>query len=415
VTSIVPYARGTLEEDLFKIWQEAFQLFEQSMSGMEIVLEDIQDQIIEALERSTHTGLANLLPQMKRTAEQLRSEIEEERYFEEGSVDYRRRAVFTEISNKHRDGERLRKALLGWAEMAGLEHSYDSQMRLVVFDPTRFNVKSIQNAKFARPPDMREALRRSGREHDLVLRGTFDRGLAVRREDLIFFAPGETWTDALLTNALEADRGRCAAVLRYTTELEEDRHILALMYRLSIDPRPLYLAGYHPTHLFRAQGYLEQPTYCLYVSTDGEIITSSSPLVQIIQRPFAKNRDIHLGKRGSQMSDIPPIQSFKRLYSRSKWQAVLDAMFESAEKHMCQELSFMTELAEEARDAFARSASGQRAARRWLTASEDVSRADDIREYESVSDCLVEGIAQPIWQLESACFWILRPGTRDGK
>jgi hypothetical protein len=50
---------------------------------------------------------------------------------------------------------------------------------------------------------MPEALSRSGRLRNLVITGTFNRDVAVRREDFAFFAPGEPWTDAIVRNALE--------------------------------------------------------------------------------------------------------------------------------------------------------------------------------------------------------------------
>jgi ATP-dependent helicase HepA len=63
VLSIVPIAKGTLEEDLFNIWQQAFRLFDQSMSGMEIVLGEIQKQILKAFSQSPQNGLASdLMP-----------------------------------------------------------------------------------------------------------------------------------------------------------------------------------------------------------------------------------------------------------------------------------------------------------------------------------------------------------------
>ena len=270
VLSVVPIARGTLEEDLYRLWQDAFRLFEQSMSGLEIVLEDIQDRIARAFAQSTTEGLAGLLPEMKRSAKRLREEVEEERYFEEGSIDYRRRGEFEQISERYRDGELLREALLGWAQMAGLHHHYNPQVKIAVFDPKEFNIPAIENAKFAQPPNMQEALRRSRRQHNLVLKGTFDRDLAVRREDIIFFAPGELWTDAILTNALCADRGRCTAILRTAPDLAERWYGFEYFFRITVDPRPLYAEGHHPVHLLRAQGYLAMSTYRGYVSTVGE-------------------------------------------------------------------------------------------------------------------------------------------------
>jgi hypothetical protein len=73
----------------------------------------------------------------------------------------------------------------------------------------------MQNARFVDPPNMEESLRRSRREHNLVITGTFNRDVAIREEDLIFFAPGnDPWTDAILKNSFESDRGRCCGIGR---------------------------------------------------------------------------------------------------------------------------------------------------------------------------------------------------------
>ena len=382
VLSIVPVARGTLEEDLFSIWHEAFHLFEQSMSGLEIVLEEVQDEIIRAFAQNTSRGLADLLPQMKLKAEQLRADVEEERYFEEGAINYRRRAEFAEISEQYRDGERMRGSLLGWADMAGLNHLYDTHGKLVTFDPHTFSLKSIENAKFARLPNMQEALVRSGRTHNLVLRGTFDRDRAIVREDIIFFAPGEPWTDAILTNALQADRGKCTGIMRSVPGLHEDWLGLELLYHLQVDPRPLYAQGFHPAHLFRAGGYLQVPTHHLFVSAKGEIVIPSSTLGQILSKPFRDGLDQRLGKRGGTASLL---RWFVQMYPQPGWGKIVEGMINAAEQHLADEMSFTQELAEEAEADFDRSAAGQRAAYRWLQGSDDAIWAAEITEFEAVS------------------------------
>lgn len=409
VLSIVPFARGTLEEDLFRLWHDAFRLFEQSMSGLEIVLEDIQDKIGNAFAQSPTEGLADLLAEMKRSAKRLREQVEEERYFEEGSIDYRRRSEFEQIAERYRDGELLREALLEWANMAGLYHHYNPHTRIAVFDPKEFSIKSIENAKFAQPPNMQEALRRSRREHNLVLKGTFDRDLAVRREDIIFFAPGELWTDAVLANALRTDRGRCTAILRAASELSETWHGFEFFFRITIDPRALYAEGHNPVHLLRAQGYLGVSTYRTYVSTVGEIVKPSSPIGRILRRPFDNREDYHLGKRSGSPS---PLLQLKQLYTPQGWQDAITTSLRAADTQLRHELTHTVELSQEANAAYQQSAAGQRAAHRWLF-GDSVPLPQEISEYESISQALVQGLACPRWQLESICFWVLRPAVSN--
>jgi len=409
VVSIVPAARGTLEEDLFRIWHDAFNLFRHSMSGLEIVLEDVQDQIGAAFASSTKEGVAGLLPRMKDSAKQLREEVEEERYFEEGSIDYRRRGEFEQISERYRDGELLRDALLGWAQMAGLFHHYNPQVKIAVFDPKEFNLRAIENAKFAQPPNMQEALRRSRRQHNLVLKGTFDRDLAVRREDIIFFAPGELWADAILTNALRADRGRCAAILRSTSDLTERWYGFEFLFRIAIDPRPLYEQGHHPVHMLRAQGYLGVSTYRAFVSIEGELIKPSSPIGRVLRQPLRDGRDKHLGKRSGNPS---PLMQLKELFSREGWEKAVRTGLFTAITELQRELAFTAQLAREADIAFQQNASGQRAAFRWMNGDGDRLPVE-IDQYEAISHALVHGLARPRWEVESTCFWILVPGAHN--
>lgn len=405
VLSIVPFARGALEEDLFRLWHDAFGLFEHSMSGLEIMLEDIQDKIDDAFAQSPAEGLADLLSEMKRSAKRLREQVEEERYFEEGSIDYRRRSEFEQIAERYRDGELLREAVLDWADMAGLHHHYNPQTRVAVFDPKEFSATGVENAKFAQPPNMQDALRRSRRQHNLVLKGTFDRDLAVKREDIIFFAPGELWTDAILTNALHADRGRCTAILRTAAELSEVWHGFEYFFRVTIDPRALYMEGYDPIHLIRAQGYLGLSTLRTYASTTGDIMKPSGVIGRILRRPFDNRGDFHLGKRSGHPS---PLLQLKQLYTPQGWQDAITTSLQAAETHLRSELSSAVELSQEANAAYQQSAAGQRAVHRWLF-GDNVPVSQEISEYETISQALVKGLAHPRWELESICFWVLRP------
>jgi superfamily II DNA or RNA helicase len=411
VTSVVPYARDTLEHALFRIWNDAFHLFTRSMSGMEITLEGIQNELAQAITQSTRHGLESLIPTMVKRAAQLRDAVEEERYFEEGAINYRSREQFQKISERYRDGSRLRNAFLPWANLAGLTHRYNQLKDTVQFVPRDFKSKSMSNAKFL-PPNMEEALRRSRNSRNPVIIGTFNRDKAVQREDLVFFAPSDDpWTDAIISNAMEADRGRCCAILRVIPDLEQDWQGFEFLYRLSIDPRPLYAAGYDPAHLFRAQGFLVATTHRMVVSIDGQIIGRSSPIYKALKRPYSKERDYHLGQRSDPGAQL---QHFKARYPPDAWHTLLTRIKNIAESHIHEEYEFTNELAEEANQEFTQHAAGWRAARRWFQRETgEQLPMDDIAEYERISAILVEGIRHPIIKLESVCFWELQRDFSD--
>jgi superfamily II DNA/RNA helicase len=411
VLSIVPYAQEQVEHDLFRIWEEGFNLFTHSMSGLEIALESVLDDLLSALQHSSHDGLINLLPEMLVKAKDLRKIVEEERYFEENAINHRQRDEFQQLSDQYRDGSKLGRSFTRWASMAGLENSYNPRSDTVVFFPKRFNHKSMANAKFFTPPNMEEALLRSGRTHNLVITGTFNRDIAVQREDLIFFAPGnDPWTNAIVNNALEADRGRSCAILRKTSLLTQSWQGVELFYRLQVNPRPLYKAGHSPIHLFQAQGYLFISTYQVLVSIDGEVISRSHPAWQATAaHPFSQRQgDIHLGKRsGPRRLDL-----LNEAFPTDIWEDALERVITAANTKIEGDFEFATEVAQEAAEEFERKRLGLRAAQYWFQQSygeANVTDAIDLDAYQQISGALIEGIRHPLIQLESACFWWLCP------
>jgi len=412
VLSIVPFAQNWPEHDLFRIWQDAFHLFTQSMSGLEIALETIQNKLLDAIVQSSRDGIAHLIDTMVEEADKLRQAVEEERYFEEAAINRQRRNDFERISEEYSDGKKLGLPILKWADLVGLSYDYDSITDTLCFTPGRFNLNKMKNAKFFHPPDMQDALRRSGRARDLVIRGTFDRKVAVRRENLVFFAPStDKWTDAIITNALEADRGRCCAIKRRVPGLKGRWHGVELLYSLTIDPRPLYAAGFVPVHLFRALGFLRSSLYRLLISTDGHLQDKNSVVWKVVSKsPYDRSSDIHLGRREERIGAIAQIQFFKELYPAEEWNGLLENIFATAQKTLDEELEFMIDEAEDAKVEFAQRAAGWRASHLWLHhIANGTQELDDhpIEEYERASEALVEGIRHPLRQLESACFWIL--------
>lgn len=186
---------------------------------------------------------------------------------------------------------------------------------------------------------------------------------------------------------------------------------MELLYSLSIDPRPLYAAGYEPAHIFRALGFLRLSTQHLLISEQGQRELRGSPAWKSIERGFDKMYDIHLGKRDGVASQI---QRFKQAYPSDVWHNVVQQILLAAQSILAQELDeYMDELAEEATTLFERQVMGLRAAYRWqryVSTAQSLSKKE-IDEYESVSKALVAGIRQPLCQLESACYWILQGNT----
>jgi ATP-dependent helicase HepA len=418
VCSLVPFSRTSFEQDLFLIWQNAFQLFTQSMSGLEIALESIQKDLLKAIASDSRSGLADLTDAMVERAGKLRKDVEEERYYEEASINYRQRAEFAAITDKYRDGKVLSSSILKWASLAGLHPShYDPHTDILSFNPKDFNTASMRKAKFLNFPNMEEALHRSGRRNNLLVRGTFNRDVAVLRENIIFFAPGsDRWVDAIIANAMEADRGRCCAILRKVLGFKGVWRGFELLYSFAVDPRPLYATGYDPVQLFRAQGFMRVPTMRLLISTEGQRERSNSIIWQATKKEYVNKEDVHLGRRDGPAEQI---HAFKEDHPSDSWQALLASLFSTVDDILEDEFDdTMADMAEEARREFEQHVAGLRAARTWqqrYSSASDTKRLlsrKEIEEYERVSVALIEGIRRPMRQLESVCYWILEGNGR---
>lgn len=404
VRSIVVVARETPEEQLFHLWHRAFQLFTRSMSGLEIALERIQDEVAAALAANPRRGLADLLPPMEERVVELREIVEEEAYFDQGTINRRLRDDFTAMTATYRDGRSLSRAIAKWSSVAGLRPDYMPGSDIVTYSPKTFGEASMRNAKVVSLPNMEEALRRSRRRNTLEVRGTFNRSVAVQREDLVFFAPGsDPWTDAVIANAIAADRGRSCAVL--TKDAPVNWNGLEFLYTFAIDPRPLYQLGYDPTKLFEAQGYLRLPTLRVFISFQGEILDTSHPAAEAIRAGLPpKSKYEHLGERKGSPSNL---DHFRDRFPPEQWRTRVRRWERQVLAHVRRELAFLEDEAENAREAFAARERGRRAAARWFRteAAEDA----ELEVHRQISNALVEGIRRPLIRLESVCCWMLRP------
>lgn len=408
VRSVPIFAHGTVEHDLFRLWDEALGLFTRSMSGLEIALETTQNQILDALARSVRQGLADMLRPLQQQAEDLRETVEQERYFEEGAIDQRKRQEFERISESYRDGERIREAVQKWTTVAGVG-SYQIDGAQMIYDARRFNLAAMRNARFL-PPNMEEAARRSGRQRTTQIVGTFSRDVAVRREDLVFFAPSDDpWTDAVIANALECDRGRCCAV-GFTPSAQAHEPFFELLYSLHIDPRPLFAAELDPIYLLHAQSYLPRPHLQLLVAaSDGKIIGRSDPRWKITQDSFSKLNFIHLGQRDrGRYGSVPQIEAFREQYPVDLWSDLVLAASAAAERFLDSDLvDYAAELAEEAATEFKRYIAGWDAGLRWQASHgfDSVAERAALECYQRAAEALIVGIRAPLRKLESICFY----------
>jgi hypothetical protein len=357
---------------------------------------------------------------MTKQAAAIRRMVEMERFQEEGDDQHSPRE-FEAIRHKYDDGQFLQQALLNWCSTTGLPGIVpNSQTETLKIGSTGYTPEMLESIRFFSLPAVMETLRRAERlqgakvsstgssrikslpSSKVFFEGTFSRKIAIEREDLVFFVPGsDPWTEAIITHALEADRGRCTAVFRSSSELAKTWHVFELFYTVSIDPRPLYAAGFGPEPLSQAARFLPYVTRRLIVTSEGKVVSESSKIAQVIKaRPFnEKQGDVSLNdaKRPQLM------EAFKTAYPSERWKTVVDQVFTSAQQKLDEELCQNPQIVEPAHNAFRQRLFGQQSALLGL----GQSPTQEIVRYKTLSEALLKGLAQPFCQLQSVCFWML--------
>ena len=395
VTSVAPLAKDTVEEALYRLWQEGFKLFTESMSGMEIVLEDVQSEVADAFAADTRQGLQRLLPDMIRRAAELREEVDEERYWGEGRIDWRRRRIFEHFSQAYGDGTWLSASLQRTFQAAGFRTAMRSTSNIFLAVKPSIHLEEI--------PDFPTERRGTKQDQRDVIRGTLDRSTAVTHESVRFFAPGDPLVDQIIRQSAHS-RARAAAILRPMTGLSANIAFLALTYRAMLDPRPLLTKGHRGHHLLRVYGYLPTQMQTVYIKLpdmtvlDPDEPTHAAFLRLISAAPHDSDTDLGSAQQ---------IARLKRMRQPAEWRALIERGQQCAQAYLQQSCMPSDEDIATARTDLWAGLESEQATMRWLYGYDKVA-ATRIANSEQMANLLLSSLAQPLWYPESAIFWYLQ-------
>ena len=212
VISVVVYSEDTVEESLFKIWNESLNVFEESLSGLELVFEEIQNKILDTIKDDVRYGLNKIFDDISDYIQQMKEYVEEEQYLDvsrhlgRDKVD-KINQILDKFSEKN--GNRLNIVMNRWANLIGFTPT-KLEDEIYGFLPQKFQKNAFKNTLFT-IPNMENTRKRT--KNTKNIKGTFSRRKAIEREDLIFFAPSDQFFDSIIDNAMEVDRGRCCAFM----------------------------------------------------------------------------------------------------------------------------------------------------------------------------------------------------------
>ena len=329
VRSVVLYASGTVEEQLFRIWRDGMKLFEQSLSGLEIITGELNGLITEALLDDYHTGLSHAFDDILNQAEEMRESVEDEQDFDLGATLYR--PLFQGVDHvlemyAQDDDSLFASAMMSWGQQAGMHAERGGEPGLVEFRESAFSVNAARQSLFVPPQWSRYAQSSIMRRERRIL-GTFDRTIAAQREDLLFFAPGDPVYESIISNAVGCSRGRCAAI-----ETIGDYTYDGLVFIYNVDPVLDDLLtekmGLQILAQYRMYLPLEQIMVTIPLTSDSRIVSEEQVLKTVDSLNWRNSQ--HLGRRSAGRLAMAPIDRFIARTPESKWEPLIDKCSEAA-------------------------------------------------------------------------------------
>jgi len=326
VTSVVVYAKDTFEEKLFRLWHEGMSIFTQSLSGLEIITGEVSAKIDKALQEDILRGLDYANEDIIQLMHEMRNAVEDEQLYDAAAMLYRplTRTIERMLdAYQGKEDEVFRRAMLSWADQAGLIPDFYPAEDLVSFSADKFSDKAAVNATLLPPKwaDYQEILlprRRSERK----ITGTFCRALAIKREDILFFAPGDPIFDTVVDNALSCGRGRsCALSLPASFDFEG----IVIVWNVEPQISVLLEAGVSLQLLSQFRAYLPMDQiFTVYpIDQQSQMVNATMVREVLLNRHIDIKKAVHLGKRSATPQAESPILKFTKVFPRRTWEAIL--------------------------------------------------------------------------------------------
>lgn len=340
VLSVVVHTGDTLEGELYKFWRDGLGVFQKSLSGLEIIMSEINEKIISAVTRDFRYGISETIEQVIQISKKMERDVREEQLFDTASFLYStlNQQLKVTLDKYHRNENQLfSSSMLGWANLAGFKGESTKEGG-ISFDESSFSVGSAVKSLFI-PPLWESyinqtstafarrvySLYENGKQKRQIntqraLRGTFDRKMAIENDYLHFFAPGDDVFDSIVNNAMCSDKGQCAALL-----IQGDLEWKGFVFTLALEPNMKLLLEHQipVTAISRFKSYMSVDQLVAPVAFREYSEVPISSVVGHLERICAsgvscqKDNVVHLGKR-TPRSDILHIKEKYRV-SNLEW------------------------------------------------------------------------------------------------
>lgn len=437
VNSVVVFSQETIEEQLFQFWSEGLKVFNEPLSGLEIILEKISNQICNSLISDFKYGIYNSIPEIIESTKKLKDTIRKEQLFD--TMSYRFKPINNKIEslityyNKN-ENELFSLAMFNWANLVGFRAEKNGN--IIQFTEKNFSSKLAHNA-FLIPPNMtqymQEEQQKFARRINAIyskyknknvidgqtIKGTFDRKTAISCDYIHFFAPGDNIFDCIVSNAITSTKG-CSTAFAMQSDIDWE----GIVFTFSAEPNYsiLFENNVSPKDLSAFRNFLTPDLIVIPITLSTsedkinniDILKKYNKAVQsyIIETQTEEVSKIeHLGRREYRLGFLhnkyhfktSTLELFKKKYPHQKWKQIVDESFVSAKKEAVKDIKRKSEI-KSAKEEIEHIIAAQVSSKLFYKLEND--NIDEIqKKYELIYDC----ISKPKLKLESACFvWMVK-------
>lgn len=434
IISVIPYAEESLEEELFKFWDKGLNIFEHSLSGLEIIMNDINAAIVSAIIKDFRFGLTNEIQNVIDRAAKLKEEVREEQHFDTSAYIYRpmNQELISLVKYYNRNENQLfADAMLQWAMLSGFR-DVEEKNDVISFNESSFSTRSAENSLLI-PPDWdtyfakrqnqflskimemrKEKTKKNTSGNNRAIAGTFNRKKAIENDYIHFFAPGDDIFDCIVDNAIRSCRGQSAAFA-----MKADINWIGFVYTWSLYPNEkLLIENDIPlSYLSSFRNYLAVEQVQIPVRIRAEEEISDDRVIrafnEMLQKDIESSKDDieHLGRRSKQEGFLKifsqhkasNIDYFKTLYSPDRWEDMVSKARKISKDKALKNLRSRSHISD-ARIEIERLLTSVVATAKYYG-----QESDDYERLKHIYDIVLESLSKPAVRLESACFvWMVK-------
>ena len=241
VESVVFYSMESVEEDLFHLWNEGLNIFQESLSGLEVALGDVNKLIEEALNSDLQQGLQEALGSVTGQLKIMKDMVERERHYDRArQLDRRLERQLRELTRRFDSEEDLAfsRVIDNWARYSGLVYNEFLEGNEVL------DFNSLSKGGIFLPKILL-----SNRQ------GTFSRRLAVSYDSLDFLGPGHPVFEAFSDSLEESSIGRFCGV-EVSGKIPAKWEGMLFVWSASPDIHLLYQEGVGLEKMVLSRGYM---------------------------------------------------------------------------------------------------------------------------------------------------------------